>query len=442
MFSFLKRSEPSLGLVFFRGTAAHRPEEYQFLTKLGVSGKLRKPEDGAYWQLDLEHKKWGSATMVALRDPPMPPKMILDFSAGLSEEDREEMAGAGWAVAITVPASRGHILRDRKNLLRYLRAVMGDDGIAALDNQSQLFWTRGALDDELQHDADLDVDGIYCFHAVTDDRGDDDESPIPWVHTHGLGELGAYDFDILDCHPDLASGTGADGLRAVAFAVLEGVVKPGAEFPLKFPGKSIRAVDAAEFQARASPAWLAKRGDDGTHQSRRVVLCESGAGFLGRLFGKGGPTPYKGFMESPEGCVFHMSDAATELSAERARLTLSLFGRFKEEFAEFEPMTLAKIGCKTSTGGREHPWFVIETVAGEALTGTCANDPIDIPGLKNGDRVTKPVADLTDWVVMLPMGTLNPRSMRVARFIRSHLPEMREIMAQARREADAEERAR
>ena len=250
MLSFLTRSEPSRGLVFFRGRTPHRPEEYQFLTKLGVSGKLGKRSDAAHWTLELSHKQWGSASLIALRDIPMPDAATVQYSAGLSDQDRTEMAGAGWAVALTAPASRGHVLRDRKNFLRYLRAVMGTDALMSVDSQSMLFWPRGRLDDELQHDADLDVEALYCIHAVSD-RQNEEEAPIPWVHTHGLGELGAYDFDILNCHPAVGSVSGGDLFRGIAFSLLEGELKPGAEVLVRAPGSPVRAVEAGEFQAKA-----------------------------------------------------------------------------------------------------------------------------------------------------------------------------------------------
>lgn len=426
MLSFLRRSEPSRGLVFFRGSAAHRPEEYQFLTKHGISGKLGKTNPAAHWSIELNHKQWGPATLVAFRDMPMPDPTLLEFSAGLDDEDRQALRGAGWAIGLTAPATKGEVLRDRKNFLRYMRAVMGDDALAGVDHQSQLFWTRGALDDELAHDADLDVQSIFCVHAVSDDTSG--EGPVPWLHTHGLGELGAVDFDILNAHPGIGSATGADMLRAIAFAILEGVLKPGAEAVLRAPGLPIRAVDAVEFQRTASASHAGLRVPDENHSRARVVLCDPMPGFIGRLLRGSKPRPSSTLASDPEGCVVAFSGTASTLSAERARNTMALFSTFIGEFEKLRPIALAKIGCATDTGSREHPWFRVHSITASDLDVTCENDPFAIPGLKRGDRVRKPIADVSDWVMMLPIGTISPRSIGLARMIRENPERVREVV--------------
>jgi hypothetical protein len=46
------------------------------------------------------------------------------------------------------------------------------------------------LADELVHDAPLDIVQIHVLHVVTQPEG-------VWLHSHGLGELGSVDFDVL-----------------------------------------------------------------------------------------------------------------------------------------------------------------------------------------------------------------------------------------------------
>src|SRR5207248_2514776 len=78
-----------------------------------------------------------------------------------------------------------------------------------------------ALDDELCHDADLDIESLYTLHAVTGDEAGDEA--VIWLHSHGLAEIGLFDFDVLRPSEDLL-GRGRDALRAVAFAILDGAV--------------------------------------------------------------------------------------------------------------------------------------------------------------------------------------------------------------------------
>ena len=107
------------------------------------------------------------------------------------------------------------------------------------------------LDDELAHDADLDVEALYTIHAVYDDESAD--AGFYWLHTHGLDELGAFDIDVVRPSPLLASNAG-DPLRALAFAALEGSVTPSTDcFTLGNPGGVVDLVPADDFNAAAAP---------------------------------------------------------------------------------------------------------------------------------------------------------------------------------------------
>jgi hypothetical protein len=74
--------------------------------------------------------------------------------ARLTDGERRAVEGCRHAVSVAAEARTGNILRDRKDFLRFLRALMGAEGVAALDHAARSFWSRPALDDELAHDAD------------------------------------------------------------------------------------------------------------------------------------------------------------------------------------------------------------------------------------------------------------------------------------------------
>jgi hypothetical protein len=121
------------------------------------------------------------------------------------------------AVAVSVRAQHEHVLRVRKRLLFWLRELMQRDGTIAIDDTSMLLWSEAMLDDELAHDADLDIESLYTIHSVRDGL---DPARVAWLHTHGLEELGAFDFDVLQ--PPAAFTNGCDvAIRALAFAGLE-----------------------------------------------------------------------------------------------------------------------------------------------------------------------------------------------------------------------------
>ena len=118
-----------------------------------------------------------------------------------------------------------------------------------LDTASQLPWSRDALADELSHDADLDVEALYCLHAVF---GDDVDKP-GWLHTHGLAELGVFDVDVVTPHPEFAAQCG-EMLRAISSMVLLGEVADDQDrFVFGKPGGEARFVPAGRFMRDADP---------------------------------------------------------------------------------------------------------------------------------------------------------------------------------------------
>lgn len=45
----------------------------------------------------------------------------------------------------------------------------------------------------------------------------------------------------------------------------------------------------------------------------------------------------------------------------------------------------------------EYIWMEVEDVVGDSVTGTIANRPVHLPGLKKGQQVTIPAANVVDW---------------------------------------------
>jgi len=436
MFALLKREIPCIGSVHFRGSPGVPPraEEFTYLKAYGVQITRTDPGPSAHWSLQLRHDKWGEAEVVALRDMPPCPHVLIDWSPTLSDEEKRQAKAAGPGVSVRMASTRRNVLADRKRLLRYLSWLMGDDGVIATDHGSELFWSRGMLDDELSHDADLDVEALYCIHAVGPDtngadKDDDGEGPrLTWVHTHGLANVGAFDFDILNPGPSLAL---SDPLRAIAFAILEGAVQPNtADYPLAYPGGNVRFVPAYEFQRSAPPEFAALRDHDENHSDRRAVLCEPVRGLLGRFRKKVRPSRFLS-GDIPDEIVYHFSHAATELMAQRARNTFGVFRALLEELAEFQLPAIVKLGYPTApaeAGGREHLWFEVHTVRGDTIDATLVNQPHAVPTMNQGDRGEHSAELLSDWVIITPIGHINPRQMRPAREIREDKGRFREFM--------------
>lgn len=426
------------GSVLFRGKWAARPEDFASVGERGL--RLGSPKRGAEggWSAKLEHDQWGEVTLLVLPDPPLPPRDVVDMDARLTRAEKEAVKACGYAVGVTTGSRSGNVLADRKDLLRFLRAVMGDEAVAAVDHQGQVFWSRHGLDDELAHDAELDIDAIFTMHLVYDEDApgaDDDDRPVFWLHSHGLKEIGFWDFDVLDPDPAVRNHA-RDLLRALAFGVVEGRLAPDGEPMPLVDRERVRAVPARAFLAASAGdharyrAWV-----DDEHLSGHAVICDAGTGgWLSRLLGRGGPRPSR-FLRGPmpEEVLIHQSTPATELMARRARETLGVLRGAVEELAGLDFPALVKLGFRVDGGAegeREHLWFQVHGFPPDAVDATLVNAPFRIARLKEGDRGVHPLELLTDWVILTPEGPIDPRQTRTLRDLRERLPELRKARAE------------
>ena len=443
MFDWFKKKLPLVGSVLFRGALPPRAEELHGLAQAGLEVSPGEDGSGAHWSRKLRHPQWGEALLVALRDAPTPPRELFFHDAGLTEEEAESATQAGSSLTLQLTPAGENVLSGRKVFFRFLSAVMARDGLAVLDHLASRAWSRGALDEELAHDADLDIEGLFCVHAVTGDGA----QTVNWLHTHGLAEIGAFDFDILRPSPDVLGPAGQDFLRAMAFAILEkSATLNEASFDICRPDGAVRLMEINEFLRKADPALARETGVGGDeyHRKDRAVLCEpEGGGFLTRWFApKVRPSKFLA-RPVPEHVVMSFSNAASDLMALRARNTYGHLRKMNEEFAEFEFPAVVKLGYRVDGGeenDKEHLWFKIHGLRDTEVDAALLNMPFDIKRLKEGDRGMHPVELLSDWVIMTPAGPINPRSSRAVRALRSKKDELRAAMKEYKEQEQAGEK--
>jgi uncharacterized protein YegJ (DUF2314 family) len=429
MLDFLRRDQPGFAAVHFAGTVAPPADGFERLRDQGYALTERRADD-ALWALGLEHPTHGTAELLGFRDWPAIDEAIR-FAANLTDAERAAATGSASAVGLRVPARRRSVLRDRKTLLRIARDVLGEDGLMVLDVSSQLPWSRASLDDELAHDAELDVEALYCIHNVIDDGGLDQtgdpgaaERAVLWQHTHGLAELGGFDIDLVAPDRDFAN-TDSEMLRAIATMILAGDIGPSeGHFTFGQPGGEARLVPAEDFQREADPPFAAER-DAPDHGDRRSVLCEpAGRKLFG--FGRGDrPEPLRlARRPPPDQFVIYFPTETTDLMAGRARATVGILRALMAEFAEFEVVAIVKLGYPTTADSREHLWFTAHAIGDTTVDATLENTPFAVD-LRPGERAERPLDLLTDWMLMTPAGSITPRSMSAARQLRERADEFR-----------------
>jgi hypothetical protein len=414
------------GAAFFQRGLAPSLESLAGLAQAGIEVEKTPPAEHQLWGATLRHRQWGEARLFAPRAAMPLPDVLITFATGLTQAERDVLArDAQRGLHLEVPAHADDMLRDRKRFLRFLAAVLGTDGIAGFDLLSHLIWTPARLADELAHDAPLDITQLHVFHHVESEDG-------IWLHSHGLGEMGFVDFDVLRPAPDLLSNQ-FDVLRSIAFSSVEGSAS-GNIAPIR-GAEPVALVDAGTFMTSASAADRALR-DMEDHSERRVVCCDPGeSGFFARLFGKGSVRPSRLLSRGmdEERHLVHLSTSATELGAERARESFSLFERLIHEFADLKVMPLVKLGYEvdnaTGPNQREHLWFEVHGVHGNQVDATLLNAPFDIARMTKAQRGRHSADLLSDWLIGTPLGPLTPRSVERARDLADRRGEIAEMMA-------------
>jgi hypothetical protein len=424
-----RRALEYVGGVAFRGKLPPRAEDFEYLAELGVGVRLGERGGDVLFRLELDHPEWGRAALISMRGIEPPPALLLDFDPRLLPDERELARLAGSMVSVTMSGDGENVLRDRKKLLRYLRAVMGDDGVVAVDHGAQALWSKAGLDEELCHDADLDILSLFTVHCIADR----DERPF-WVHTHGFKEMGYFDFDVLDPSPEL-SGQAWDVMRALAFAVVEGRAEwDGRAIEVVGGRPAVRFVPAETFRKLAGsgfPDWLDEIDDE--HLDGHAVACDPADR---GLFGLRRPVPRPSTLLSGEqgDGPLQFSVSASDLMAERARATWPVFRGLFEEFRPLELRPLVKLwyGAAGDSESREHLWFEVEGCGPNSVDATLANDPWQDIGFGAGDRRVHDLERLSDWMILTPMGSITPRSLGAARSIRAHRGEIEELLRAAR----------
>lgn len=381
MFGLLRRDTMGIAQVTFAGKAPPPAEAFgRLLGTTGSSWPRCPPQP-------TRCGRWVSATPTGRGDARLFPGPPAGSGARpvrgrtLTDAEKAAIGDATAAVVVQVPARRGHVLADRKTLLRFARALMGEDGLVAVDMAAQLPWSRAALDDELAHDADLDIEALYCLHMVTPDGAEPGAGKTPWLHTHGLAEIGTFDMDVVD-GPISFIEHGGDLLRGSAFAGLAGEVKPDtARFRYGPPDRNVRFVPVGRFMREAD---LCVRGHARRGRSRRPPRgpVRAGGPQDPRLRARGAaraPDPGPAAVPGPFVALF--TSDATALMGERARATVPVLRALREALAEFQVQALVKLGYPTTEGGHEHLWFEVHgfgegTVDATLVTGrsrwTCA----------------------------------------------------------------------
>lgn len=357
---------------------------------------------------------------------------MIRWAWGLSEIEQDSLRQAQSRLMVEVESGSGSVLRTRKDALRRAAGLFDLAGLGLIDLDSMRVWTPGTVEDEMQHDADLDIESLYVIHAVSNESGNPS-----WIHTHGLGALGGFDIDIIE-----PSGEGyalcPTIIRALGYEMLDGqVVVDEPSFPIAAPGGDVRLVPAKEFDEDCPSQFRDIRDmHDPIHTENRAVLCDV---MKKKRFGFGSsskrPMPASFLRRGHANMVVNFGTFGTDLMTRRAQNTASVMEHALTEFAEFGFRALVKMGYEVDNGpGREHLWFIAHGIQNGTMDGTLINQPFDIAKMAEGDRGQHDIGRVSDWQIGTPLGPITPRNTSLVRLLRTH---REEILRSIREQSDS-----
>lgn len=423
---------PMVGSVLHPGGMAPRADEYEYLRELSFDVKAAPAHAEMHWRVRFTHPQLGQGELAAFRHRTIDPSMYARYAWGDAENEADNLRRAGVDVTVRLEGDGSNVLRQRKRLLRVLDAMMQRDGLAAFDHQSYRLWSAASLQEELSHDADLDVMHLFCLHAVCEEGETD-----CWAHTHGLKEVGGCDVHVLGANRELlGSPNGIEALRAIAFAVLERKAVPnGAAVDVLGPQNNFVLLPMSEFAKRCSRSHARfVEGLDELHTEGCAMVCRPRPRGLRALFA-GPPRPSDVFSrpQLPDDTPLCFSDSATELSAERARLSIPLLRSLLVEFADLRVEPIAKLFLGRGAS-REHMWFRVHGWGDTDVDVELLSTPFGDLGIQPGDRRRLGLETMTDWALMTPAGMITPRALNLARTLRQHRAEIRAHLARHERQ--------
>lgn len=313
-----------------------------------------------------------------------------------------------------------------------LETFFGDDNLKSYLNQLKVLTIAcPELILVIDHSAEKYVSKEWAFMAIRDQllpsptylysiQSVVDENDNVWLHTHGLNRCGVIEVEVMGANRDNAQ-LFYPVVESIASRFLDGNLTKEKEFIYLGHSMAVTWVPWEE-EVDNYGDMIGGRGDRENHADPSGIIY---AYKTPNDYEIGNYTHLSEISETlKENPVFFYSNSETE---RMSNLAIGRFNHFREEFLKQREnfVYYVKLGLKVdedqveNIGEKEHLWFEVSHIDEEKneVEGVLLNEPYGISSLKEGDKVTKHVSFVTDWLIKCPQGDINPDSVYILYYI-------------------------
>lgn len=303
-------------------------------------------------------------------------------------------------------------LRDFHRQVRILAAA-APDAVLVMDLAACRPHPPGWLKETSASAVPPSPQNLYVIHSVYEK---DDPRAAVWMHTHGLRRCGSIELEILGVASAQAPPLARLINTAAAMFIEQGPCPPDTPFEI---GRGLNLVwlPWEEGLRRVRKASLGgPRDRDESHSLPSGILFAPRRGLLGRRYRS--PALHVPTLEGNP--LLYVSRMETDRMAMLAQDRLGEFADLQRRFGGSPDwMFLVKLGYPidgaSSEGDREHLWFQVHEIRGNAVDATLTNEPYGVERLRKGERGMHPLDLLSDWAVLNPSGQYSPDTLHLLR---------------------------
>jgi uncharacterized protein YegJ (DUF2314 family) len=348
--------------------------------------EIEPPEDEIYWAM--------RAKVVGLPDD------IILWGEPLNESSTEATEiEDGWILALQTILHSGDPLTHFSNLMRLLGGI--DLSIQSVCDLPTGRWFPKKIIETVfvQDDIEPPEEVLWITRLVEAPEGGDPEDRWAWITTHGLTRCGRAELEMLGV-PAVFSSEAIQLVDGLAALTLETSL-PAAGQPLSLGSDLL--VSLVECEKVIPLLEEGMPGCEDRHEPSVVLTSHDGTSVF----------PHDALHILKIGDTSVMKTLrSTNRRATIAKSHWNLFVNAAKHIGASEHATcLAQIpwsNAEDEDSPREYLWFRIVETNKDSITGVLAHKPALVTSLVEGHREEMNQDDITDWIVMTPVGPLGP----------------------------------